>query len=132
MVLLEGKGMVDGFSRRGFLRGLLASASVAVLPLPEFVAPIVRTVEPLAAPVAHPPFYVVLDEVGYYMPDGLGALANTLRIELYNAVQVETEIEAPTEIGRAFVASMRGILKDGTSPQEFLSIPQDGEWAIAA
>jgi hypothetical protein len=61
--------MPVNFSRRGFLGGLLASASVAALPFPEVTSPVVHGVESLAGVVPPAPFHFIYDGIAYYMTD---------------------------------------------------------------
>lgn len=109
-------------SRRGFLGGVLASVSVAALPLPEVASTVVRTAQPIVAPVV-PKFHVILDEVGYYMPDDLGLLADAFRFELCARVDVEAEASDPAEVGRACVAALKSGLAGQGVRQEASANP---------
>ncbi|MCV9964523.1 hypothetical protein OIU34_21775 [Pararhizobium sp. BT-229] len=116
-------------SRRGFLGGVLASMSIAALPLPDVASNAVRTAEPLTAPVVPQPFHVILDEFGYYMPDDLGSLADALRFELCANVDVETELSESADVGRACVAALRNSLDGRGMPQEALLVRRNSHMA---
>lgn len=114
--------MANGFSRRGFLKGLLASVSIAALPLPEIVSGAIQTSEPLAVPFNPPPFRIILDEVGYYMPDDIDLFADAFQFELCAPLDGETELSEPAEIGRACVAALKDRLAGRGVQQEALRV----------